>query len=87
MTRFATIKSTGRYIPEIEVPNDELRERFAHIPDFVDKMEESSAIRTRWWVPDDWATSDLALPAARQAVERAGRKPEDGQGSSREMRE
>ena len=77
MNRHATIKSTGRYIPEIEVHNDELRERFAHIPDFVDKMEESSAIRTRWWVPDDWATSDLALPAARQALERAGRKPED----------
>ena len=40
MTRYATIISTGRYIPEIEVSNDELRERFAHIPDFVDKMEE-----------------------------------------------
>ena len=40
-------------------------------------MEESSAIRTRWWAPDDWATSDVALPAARQALERAGRSPED----------
>jgi 3-oxoacyl-[acyl-carrier-protein] synthase-3 len=77
MTRFATIVSTGRYIPEIEVPNDELRKRFAHIPDFVEKMEESSAIRTRWWAPDDWATSDVALPAAQQALERAGRRPED----------
>jgi 3-oxoacyl-[acyl-carrier-protein] synthase-3 len=77
MSRFARIVSTGRYIPEIEVSNDELRNRFAHIPDFVDKMEESSAIRTRWWAPDDWATSDVALPAARQALERAGRAPED----------
>jgi 3-oxoacyl-[acyl-carrier-protein] synthase-3 len=77
MTRYATIKSTGRYIPEIEVPNDELRERFAHIPEFVDTMEERSAIRTRWWAPDDWATSDLCVPAARQALERAGRKPEE----------
>ncbi len=77
MKRYATIVATGRYIPEIEVSNDELRERFAHIPDFVDKMEESSAIRTRWWAPDDWCTSDIALPAARQALERAGRKPED----------
>ena len=77
MTRYATIKSTGRYIPEIEVSNDELRERFAHIPHFVSKMEESSAITTRWWAPDDWATSDLALPAARQALERAGRAPEE----------
>ena len=77
MTRYATIVSTGRYIPEIEVHNDELRKRFAHIPDFVDKMEESSAIRTRWWAPDDWATSDVALPAAQQALERAGRTPEE----------
>ena len=69
MTRYATIVSTGRFIPEIEVSNDELRERFAHIPDFVDKMEESSAIRTRWHAPDDWCTSDIALPAAQQALE------------------
>ncbi|MGD8441792.1 MAG: ketoacyl-ACP synthase III [Holophagae bacterium] len=77
MTRFATIKSTGRYIPEIEVSNDTLREKFAHIPDFVDKMEESSSIRTRWWAPEDWCASDIALPAARQALERAGRHPSE----------
>jgi 3-oxoacyl-[acyl-carrier-protein] synthase-3 len=77
MTRFATIKSTGRYIPEIEVSNDNLRERFAHLPGFVDKMEESSAIMTRWWAPEDWCTSDIALPAARQALERAGRHPQE----------
>jgi hypothetical protein len=77
MPRFASIVSTGRYIPEIEVSNDELRERFAHIPDFVDKMEDSSEIRTRWWAPEDWCTSDIALPAAQQALEKAGRKPED----------
>jgi len=77
MSRYATIVSTGRYIPETEVHNDVLRERFAHLPDFVDKMEESSNILTRFWAPDDWATSDLALPAAQQALERAGRRPED----------
>ena len=77
MPRYASIISTGRYIPDIEVSNDELRERFAHIPDFVDKMEESSAIRTRWKAPDDWCTSDIALPAAQQALEKAGRRPED----------
>ena len=77
MTRYATIVSTGRYIPEIEVSNDALRERFAHLPHFVDKMESSTAIRTRWWAPEDWCTSDIALPAAQQALERAGRRPED----------
>jgi len=77
MARHATIVSTGRYIPEIEVSNDALRERFAHLPDFVDKMEASTGIRTRWWAPEDWCTSDIALPAAQQALERAGRRPED----------
>jgi len=75
--RYANIIATGRHVPEREVSNDELRERFAHLPDFVDKMEESSRIMTRWWAPDDWATSDLALPAAQEALERAGRRPED----------
>lgn len=77
MTRFATIASTACYLPEIKVHNDELRQRFAHLPEFVDKMEASSGILCRWHAPEDWATSDLALPAAKQALERAGLKPED----------
>jgi 3-oxoacyl-[acyl-carrier-protein] synthase-3 len=75
MTRYAQLLATGSYRPEIEVTNDALRERFAHAPDFVDKMEASTGIRARWHAPDDWATSDLALEAARQALERAGRTP------------
>jgi 3-oxoacyl-[acyl-carrier-protein] synthase III len=77
MNRFASIVSTGMYLPEIKVSNDVLRQRFAHLPDFIDKMEESSGIHCRWHAPEDWATSDLALPAAKQALERAGLKPED----------
>src|SRR5208282_6501903 len=77
MTRYATIVSTARYLPEKEVSNDMLRERFKHIPEFVDKMEASSGIKKRWHAPENWATSDVALPAAKLAVERAGRKPED----------
>jgi len=77
MNRFAMIASTSCYLPEIEVSNDELRRRFAHLPEFVDKMEASSGIRSRWHAPEDWATSDLALPAAKQALERAGLRPED----------
>ena len=75
MPRYATIRSTGRCLPEIEVPNSVLRRQLAHVPDFVDKMEAGTGIRTRWYAPDSWATSDLALPAARQALERAGRTP------------
>ncbi len=77
MNRFATIASTGCYLPELKVDNDELRRRFVQFPEFVNKMEESSGIRCRWHAPEDWATSDLALPAAQQALERAGLKPED----------
>ena len=77
MTRYASMVSTGCYLPEIRVSNDVLRQRFAHLPEFVDKMEASSGILCRWHAPEDWATSDLALPAAKQALERAGLKPED----------
>ena len=75
--RFADIIATGSYLPEIEVHNDVLRRRFEHLDGFVDKMEERTGIQRRWYAPDDWVTSDLALPAARQALERAGRRPED----------
>lgn len=79
MPRTATIVATGRYLPERLVTNDELRARFeplgkAHV---IDKFEAGSGIRQRWYAPDDWATSDLALRAAGQALERAGRRVED----------
>ncbi len=80
MSRFARIVASGRYLPEIEVSNDALRERFSRregLEEFVDKMEEATGIRRRWYAPDDWATSDLALRAARQALARAGREPAD----------
>lgn len=78
MSRYARLVSTARYLPEIEVSNDALRQRFdTRFPEFVDKMEASSGIRSRWLAPDTWSTSDVALPAARLALERAGRKPED----------
>src|SRR5258708_37675420 len=71
---YAQIVSTGICMPEIEVTNDMLRARFnGSAPEFVDKMEASSAIRTRWYAPADWATSDLAQRAAQQALARAGR--------------
>ncbi len=77
MNRYATIVSTGCHLPEIEVPNSALKEQLAHVPDFVEKMEAGTGIRKRWYAPEGWNTSDLALPAARQALERAGRRPEE----------
>ena len=74
---YANIVSTGSYLPEIEMTNDMLRARFnGSAPEFVDKMEASSGIRTRWYAPADWSASDLALRAAQQALERAGKTAE-----------
>ena len=75
---YANIVSTGSYVPPIEVTNDMLRARFnGSAPEFVDKMEAASSILRRWHAPAEWSTSDLALRAARQALQRAGKKPED----------
>ena len=75
---FTAIRSTGIYLPEIEVPNGVLRERFQKTnPEFVDKTEATSGIRTRWYAPEGWATSDLAVRAARHALNRAGVSPDD----------
>ena len=77
MGRYARIASTAMYKPERLISNDLMREWLRHIPEFVDRMEEGTGIRQRWWAPEDWATSDVALPAAKLALERAGKKPED----------
>lgn len=80
MTRYGNIVSTGSYLPEIEVSNDDLRRRFDPVEgleEFVDKMEASTGIRRRWYAPEDWAASDLAVRAARHALANAGRRPED----------
>src|SRR3954470_10929434 len=75
---YANIVATGSYLPEIEVTNDALRVRFnGNAPEFVDKMEASSGILSRWYAPEDWASSDLAVRAARQALERAGKTAEE----------
>jgi 3-oxoacyl-[acyl-carrier-protein] synthase-3 len=76
--RYAKITATGAYLPEREITNDELRKRFdATVPEFVDKMEQSTGIRSRWYAPEEWAASDIALRAAQQVLERAGKTPAD----------
>ncbi len=78
MTRHAIVRSTSAYVPSREVPNAALRARFeAALPGVVDKLEAVSGIGTRFQSPVDWATSDLALPAARAALERASVDPAD----------
>ena len=77
--RVANLVATGRYVPERRVTNAEMEEHFARLgkSEAIAKLEASSGILQRFYAPADWATSDLALPAARQALERAGRRPED----------
>lgn len=79
MNRNAKIVSTAHYLPERCITNDELNERFTKLgkPEVVGKLHAGTGIDQRWYAPDDWASSDLALPAAKQALEKAGRKPED----------
>ncbi len=74
MTRTASLIATGIRRPERIVTNAELRERFAAIgkAELIERFEQTSGIRQRAYAPDDWSTSDLALPAARQALARAG---------------
>jgi 3-oxoacyl-[acyl-carrier-protein] synthase-3 len=74
MSRYATIIATGRYLPPIEVPNTVLEPRFGEV---VGKFEKSSGIKTRFYAPESWATSDLAVEAAKDALAEAGLQPAD----------
>ncbi len=79
MARIAQIVSTARYLPERCVTNEELDARFTALgqPDVIDKFAAATGITKRFYAPESWVTSDLALPAAQEALKRAGRKPED----------
>jgi 3-oxoacyl-[acyl-carrier-protein] synthase-3 len=74
MNRHATIIASGSYLPEIERSNSAMKERFG---DVIDKFEASSGIKTRFYAPDDWVTSDLAVEAGKDALKKAGLKPGD----------
>ncbi len=70
------IKSTGRFVPDHHVSNDDL----AKILDTSDEwIRQRTGIEGRYWVKegDDVGTSDLALEASKTALGRAGWKPAD----------
>ncbi|HEY8617865.1 beta-ketoacyl-ACP synthase III [Phenylobacterium sp.] len=70
----SVVTAVGGYLPEQVVTNDEL----AKIVDTSDEwIRERTGIEQRHKVRDDQPVSDLAVAAARQALERAGRTPED----------
>ncbi|PIE18054.1 MAG: 3-oxoacyl-ACP synthase [Proteobacteria bacterium] len=80
MSRHAVVRATGCYVPEHELSNAALQsalEQNGGLPKdaevrFIDKMEPRTAITTRWLAKPGAAASDVALPAARHALERAG---------------
>jgi len=70
------IKSTGRFVPDHHVSNDDL----AKILDTSDAwIRQRTGIEARYWVKEggDVGTSDLALEASKIALERAGWEPAD----------
>ena len=74
---YANIVATGMYLPPIEVDNTTLKQRLeANYPNFVDKMEKNSAIKSRWQAETTMVTSDLAEKAGRAALQQAEITPE-----------
>jgi 3-oxoacyl-[acyl-carrier-protein] synthase-3 len=74
MTRRAVISSTGHYLPEKILTNDDL----AKMVDTSDEwIQQRTGIKERRIAAGDQATSDLAIHAARQALETGGFKPDD----------
>ena len=70
----SVVTGVGGYLPDRVVTNDDLAK-------FVDTSDEwiveRTGIRQRHQVRDDEPVSDLAVAAARRALEAAGRTPED----------
>ncbi len=73
--RHATITGTGLHHPEHLVPNAIFNER--HGIDVDAFLVENRNIRQRYYMADDEATSDLVIPAAREALTQAGLGPGD----------
>ncbi|MBI5693054.1 MAG: ketoacyl-ACP synthase III [Verrucomicrobia bacterium] len=73
-TRSTVILGTGSYAPERILSNDDL----AHMVDTSDEwIRTRTGIRERRIAAPDQAASDLAVPAARRALEDAGLTPAD----------
>ncbi|MGD8586912.1 MAG: ketoacyl-ACP synthase III [Chloroflexota bacterium] len=70
MTRYAQILSTGRYIPEKVLTNDDLNEMLGE--NVGDWLVENVGIHERHIMAEDETTSDMVVSAGLQAMERAG---------------
>ena len=71
MSKLAAILGAGHYLPSRVVTNDDLAKMF---PTSDDWIVQRTGIRERRFIEESGiGASDLALPAARMALERAGR--------------
>jgi 3-oxoacyl-[acyl-carrier-protein] synthase-3 len=69
-----TITGTGRYLPGRPYTNHDL----ARVMDTSDEwIRQRTGIGQRHYAPDGVGASDLAVPAAQQALEAAGKQPGD----------
>ena len=75
MQRYAQIISTGRYIPEKVLTNDDLSRMLRE--DVGEWLVENVGIRERHLMADNETTSDMLVAASLQALERAGLAPRD----------
>jgi len=70
----SVIKSTGAYLPEKILTNQDLETMVDTNDEWI---TQRSGIKTRHIAADDQATSDLAIEAGRMALERSGLSPKD----------
>ena len=77
--RYSRITGTGSYLPPRRVSNDDLvQELAARGVETSDQwIVERTGIRARHFAAPDVPASDLAVPAARAALEAAGLQPDD----------
>src|ERR1700710_2271513 len=59
------IVSTGSYLPDNIVTNDDLQAQFGYDPAWI---EQRTGIRSRRYARPEQATSDLCIEAARRAI-------------------
>ncbi len=75
MNRFARIAGVGRYVPARRITNAEIEEMLGEPVD--QWLLEHTGIAARHVMAPDQVTSDLAVAAARHALEQAGLTPQD----------
>lgn len=73
--RNAVILSTGAYVPERVIPNSYFDTLLGE--NVSDWLVSNVHIHERRWAAENQSTADLCIPAAKQALERCGLKPED----------